>query len=298
MRRDALDAAQRRDRFEKLRVGAKRAGVDNALLFAGIASAETNLAHCWSEATWACPGPDTDACDGGPVIAGAADGPCEARQGGLGLFQFDAGDYDETLAREGERILTIEGSLAAAVAFMITRLRGSAYVDIASDEEALAFMNGVRVDAPSFDAWLSTVTHYYNGCSPERCSLFQRRFSNYEKHTLDVLDEMGEAYWYEAREEEDGGDDAGVADDAAPARDEPGMAATGGGMSGGVDDGRASDAVSCRAAGGAAPWWLLPLWLVAARRRRSVAMGAQRGGPALALAGSSQASPSSVRDTR
>ncbi|MBT8495775.1 MAG: hypothetical protein KJO07_22220, partial [Deltaproteobacteria bacterium] len=50
-------------------------GLTNAALLAGIAKSETDLIHCWSEATWACQGPDSPSCGGGPVIAGAADGP-------------------------------------------------------------------------------------------------------------------------------------------------------------------------------------------------------------------------------
>ena len=34
---------------------------------------------------------------GGPIIAGGADGPCADMQGGLGMFQFDAGTYQQTV---------------------------------------------------------------------------------------------------------------------------------------------------------------------------------------------------------
>ena len=76
-------------------------GPDNAALLAGIGEVETNFAHCWSEATWACQGPASASCGGGPVIAGASDGPCSAQQGGLGMFQFDSGTFSQTLATYG-----------------------------------------------------------------------------------------------------------------------------------------------------------------------------------------------------
>lgn len=82
--------AAQRERLALIRDTAAGMGITNAALIAGIAVSETNLAHCWSEATYACQGPDSPSC-GGPVIAGSADGPCAAMQGGLGLFQLDAG---------------------------------------------------------------------------------------------------------------------------------------------------------------------------------------------------------------
>jgi len=86
----ALSGAARRPRSEAIRdVGASR-GMLNGVLLAGIAQVETGLSHCWSEATWACQGPFSSYC-GGPVIAGAGDGPCSDQQGGLGMFQFDTG---------------------------------------------------------------------------------------------------------------------------------------------------------------------------------------------------------------
>src|SRR5689334_19634626 len=80
----------KRQRYEQIREAARARGMTNAFLLAGIANDETNLAMCWSEATWACQGPASPDCGGGPIIAGSADGPCGNQQGGLGMFQFDA----------------------------------------------------------------------------------------------------------------------------------------------------------------------------------------------------------------
>src|SRR5688500_16744284 len=80
----ALTTAQRKARAEIIRDTAAASGMTNGALLAGIGEVETNFAHCWSEATWACQGPASASCGGGPVIAGAADGPCSYQQGGLG----------------------------------------------------------------------------------------------------------------------------------------------------------------------------------------------------------------------
>src|SRR5689334_21320905 len=107
-----LTASERRARAGQIRDAAPARGMTQGYLLAGIADAETNMSHCWSELTWACQGPESPDCNGGPVVAGAGDGPCEDRQGGLGMFQFDAGNYGDTLKREGDRILTIDGNVA------------------------------------------------------------------------------------------------------------------------------------------------------------------------------------------
>src|SRR4051812_31268549 len=62
-------------RYSRIRDAARARGIGNAYLLAGIANDETGLAMCWSEAQWACKGPASPDCGGGPVIAGAADGP-------------------------------------------------------------------------------------------------------------------------------------------------------------------------------------------------------------------------------
>lgn len=64
--------------------------------------------------------PNSTSCGGGPVIAGASDGPCSAQQGGLGMFQFDGGNFTQTLARDGRDILlTLDGNIRHAVDFVV-----------------------------------------------------------------------------------------------------------------------------------------------------------------------------------
>ncbi len=193
----ALTMAERRARATEIRDIAAAAGLPTAgLLLAGIANAETGLAHCWSEATWACQGPTSSYC-GGPVIAGAADGPCSDRQGGLGMFQFDAGTYEDTLRREGNRILELQGNIEAAIDFVASMVVRSTYINgVESRDRALAWMNGVRPDNDRFDPWIRTVVHYYNGCVPGRCSVYNSRYDRYRDKTLEMLDLMGRDFWY------------------------------------------------------------------------------------------------------
>src|SRR5687767_12301366 len=65
-----LTADERRERAAIIRDTAAAAGMTNAALLAGIGQVETQFAHCYSEATWACEGPSSSSCGGGAVIAG------------------------------------------------------------------------------------------------------------------------------------------------------------------------------------------------------------------------------------
>ena len=192
-----LTPDERRVRLTQIRDAAADAGITNGVILAGIAENETGLAHCWSEATWACQGPASADCAGGPVIAGAGDGPCELLQGGLGMFQFDAGTYEQTLAREGDRVLLVAGNVQAAIDFTTSMVIRSVYVDgVDTREQAIAWMNEVRVDGFHFTEWIQTVTHYYNGCVPGSCSVYDSRFANYSNGARRVYEEMGHEFWY------------------------------------------------------------------------------------------------------
>lgn len=196
----ALTAAQRRTRAGQIRDAAAAAGLEQGWLLAGIADAETSMSHCWSELTWACQGPDSADCGGGPVVAGAGDGACSLRQGGLGMFQFDAGTYDDTLRREGTRILSIAGNVEAAVDFTVNMVIRSAYVSgVDTRAQAIAWMNGVRIGNERWDPWIRTVTHYYNGCAPSY-SCFSSRYARYRDFTVNVHNEMGADFWVLTRD--------------------------------------------------------------------------------------------------
>lgn len=193
-----LTRAQRRTRAAAIRDAAAAVGLRSGFLLAGIADAETQMSHCWSELTWACRGPNSVDCGGGPTVAGAGDGPCHLREGGIGMFQFDAGTFDDTLRREGNRILTIAGNTQAAVDFVVRMVIDSVYIaGVSNRAEAIAWMNGVRVDNDRFHPWIQTVTHYYNGCRPSY-SCYSQRYAHYRDNAVGVWNEMGGAsFWFD-----------------------------------------------------------------------------------------------------
>ena len=192
----SLSSSQRRQRARIIQEAAAGANLTNGVLLVGIANSETYLAHCWSEATWACQGPYSSSC-GGPIIAGSGDGPCYLKEGGLGYFQFDAGTYDQTLAREGRDVLTIEGNTRQAVEFVVNMTIRSRYISgVSTRQQAIDWLNKVRVDGYGWDAWIKTVVHYYNGCIPGRCSVYNQRYNKYSRDTRDVYREMGQDFWY------------------------------------------------------------------------------------------------------
>lgn len=202
-----LSRSQRRARAAQIRDAARAAGMTEGWLLAGIADAETGMSHCHSELTWACRGPASPDCGGGPVVAGAGDGPCSLRQGGLGMFQFDAGTFEETLARDGERVLRIDGNVTAAVEFVTRMVVRSRYISgVSTEAQAIAWMNEVRVGNSRWDPWVRTVVHYYNGCRPS-FGCWSQRYRHYRDHTSGVFEEMGEEFW-EAPSEPERAEDA------------------------------------------------------------------------------------------
>ena len=187
----ALTGDERRARATLIRDAAASVGMTNGVLLAGIAQVETGFAHCWSEATWACQGPASDSCGGGPVIAGSADGPCSAEQGGLGMFQFDSGTFSDTLGSYGPTIVTVEGNTAAVVPFLVTRAIES--IDGVTDEaSALAWMNAIPIvdGDPEFERWVYFVSWRYNGC--RGCTTQENK---YREGTHMLEDELGADFW-------------------------------------------------------------------------------------------------------
>lgn len=181
-----------------MRNAASAHGITNtAFLLAGIAMDETGLAQCWSEATWACQGPGSPDCGGGPVIAGSADGPCSAQQGGLGMFQFDAGNFGDTLRSYGSDVLTVDGQVSHAIDYVVNMVKISAYTTGAeTDEKARAWINRFDAnDGALRDQWIRTVVRYYNGCQPG-WSCWSARYASYSDGLAQVLaDTGGTGFW-------------------------------------------------------------------------------------------------------
>jgi hypothetical protein len=186
-----LTGAARRPRLERIRDVAAAAGLTNGVLLAGIAQVETGLSHCWSEATWACRGPNSTSCGGGPVIAGASDGPCSAQQGGLGMFQFDGGNFTQTLARDGRDILTLDGNIRHAVDFVVAIVRDEVS-GVSTRAQALAWLNGMTVSRGDarFTRWVAILACRYNGA----CGSASQA-ARYRDATLQVQSEVGAAFW-------------------------------------------------------------------------------------------------------
>ncbi|NUP06008.1 MAG: DUF346 domain-containing protein [Polyangiaceae bacterium] len=192
-RRDSLSSAQKKPRYERIREAARDRGIQrNGYLFAGIANDETGLAMCWSEAQWACKGPASPDCGGGPIIAGSADGPCSDQQGGLGMFQFDAGTYSQTISKYGNAVLTTEGQLSSAVDYVVRMVRDSDYTTNAeTDAKAFAWLNNFDVNNPTLrDQWIKTVVRYYNGCQPG-WSCWSSRYQTYSEGLDLAIEEPG-----------------------------------------------------------------------------------------------------------
>jgi len=187
-------SATKQAHLAQIRETSAQMGLYNAALMAGIAMSETNLAHCWSEATYACRGPASPSC-GGPIIAGSADGPCAAMQGGLGMFQFDAGTWADTLATYGDAILTEDGNTAQAVSFVVDKVM----LDVpgaASWLRAVDWMNHVPLVAgdPVTEQWSQLLACRYNGCCAAS-ALCTTRANGYSDHAIDLYDALGDAFW-------------------------------------------------------------------------------------------------------
>jgi uncharacterized protein (TIGR03382 family) len=191
-----LSTETKHQRYQLIRDTAAQMGVYNGPLLAGIAISETGLAHCNSEVTYGCPGPASPSCNGDPIIAGGADGPCSDMQGGLGMFQFDAGTYTDTVAAYGPDILTIEGNAAQAVWFVIDKVEQD-IPDQPTWLDAAAWMNGVPLDASDavMNQWAALLACRYNGCC-STSSLCTSRANGYRDNALVALSDMGAEFWH------------------------------------------------------------------------------------------------------
>lgn len=190
-----VNVDKRRPALDSIRRIAAEEGLHNALLVAGIGAHETGLTQCWKDAREYCQGPYSATC-GGPVVAGSWDGPCSSRQGGLGMFQFDAGNYDESLRAYGKDILSDTGNIRAAVRLIVSKLKTCPIgPHTESDEATRAWLDRVRVGSPEYAVYLDAMARCYNGASEKTCR-FQQVRTSYEAAIQFLLDDAGAAYWY------------------------------------------------------------------------------------------------------
>jgi len=195
LEQEAVTPEVKRERAALIRDSAAEMGVHNAALLGGIATSETGFAHCWSEATFACMGPASSSCGGEPIIAGSADGPCANEQGGLGMFQFDAGTYAQTVATYTDAVLTVEGNTAQAVAFVVDK----AMLDVAGVTDwrsAVAWINSVPLVAgdPVTEEWADLIACRYNGCCSGSATCTTRG-DKYRDNAIDLHAEFGADFW-------------------------------------------------------------------------------------------------------
>jgi hypothetical protein len=195
-RSQGLSAATKQERYTLIRDSAAGMGQHNAALLAGIAISETGLAHCYDEApSFSCPGPASPSCNGNAVIAGGADGPCTAMQGGLGMFQFDAGTYADTVSTYGDKILTVEGNTAQAVWFVTDKVEQdiSGVTDWMS---AMAWMDQLHLDVndPVMNQWAAMLACRYNGCCSTSATCTSRA-NGYRDNAIAAYQDMGAAFW-------------------------------------------------------------------------------------------------------
>jgi hypothetical protein len=192
---DAVSTEVKRTRSDLVKMHSSARGLTNAVLVAGVANHETGMTQCYSEATYHCAGPTSSEC-GGPVLAGSGDGPCNVQAGGLGMFQFDSGNYSETLAAYGTGILTASGNSQKGVDTVIAKVRACPNTPVFnSDAEAIAWMNTARVGTQNYETFITAMAWCYNGCSPSMSCHAQRR-ADYKAGIEGLLSLFGDAYWY------------------------------------------------------------------------------------------------------
>lgn len=199
----ALSAATLKARCDVIKERSLARGITNPLVIAGVANHETHLVQCLSEWPIHCAGPHSADC-GGPVLAGSGDGPCPNQQGGLGMFQFDAGTYAQTLNAYGHDILSVAGSIEGGIEIIIHKVRVCQHTSsiATSDQAAIDFINSARPGTDAYEKYISSMASCYNGCQPHytTCS-HQGMRNNYKAGVEDLRDKLGDEYWSDLGEE-------------------------------------------------------------------------------------------------
>lgn len=191
---DALTSVQKKAISNHIKDVAATHGITNSVLFAGVPNHETGLVQCWKDATWACKGPQSDYC-GGPVIAGSGDGPCSHKQGGLGIYQLDAGTYTQTFATYGKDVVELDPQIDEGVDIIISKVWHCPNTPHFENEgEVVKYLNAAKPGTAKFEVFLSAMAYCYNG-TPPSSSNFQKMRSNYRAGVTKLVDAFGKAYW-------------------------------------------------------------------------------------------------------
>src|SRR6185436_15273192 len=103
-----------------------------------------------------------------------------------------AGTYAQTIARYGNGVLTVDGQVDAAIAYVVNMVKISAYTTNAeTDAKARDWINNFDINNPTLrDQWIKTVLRYYNGCQPG-WSCWNPRYQTYSDGYRLAIDEPG-----------------------------------------------------------------------------------------------------------
>ena len=192
---DALTSVQKKAVSDHIKTVAGKRGITNQVLFAGVPNHESGLVQCWKDATLACQGPHSSYC-GGPVIAGSGDGPCSQKQGGLGMYQLDAGTYSQTLASYGSDIVELDAQIDSGVDIIISKVWHCPNTPHYDNEAAvISWLNEAKPGTAKYETFLSAMAYCYNG-TPPGSSHFETMRSNYRAGVSKLVDAFGDAYWF------------------------------------------------------------------------------------------------------
>lgn len=189
----------RRQVVTQIKSAADRHGITNPLLIAGIANHETQLAHCVDDyyvqkcsqdpAT-----PPSHSCQGRSVTIGNFDPNCG--QGGLGVFQIDAGTQQDTIRVYGARVLELSGNTEIAIDHVINDLKACKYTPhFYSDWEAIVWLNSATRGTDKYEDWFQCLARHYNGCKEENGCNQANRAGEYRADTEALVREFGAGFW-------------------------------------------------------------------------------------------------------
>jgi len=185
--------------------------VNNPVIFAGIASAETGMAHCYDEYTGVkCMGYySSSACGGGRILAGGHDGTCD--QGGLGMFQFDNGSQSQTRNhwlytgmwptgnRRKHDVADLGGNIRASIDFVLFKAWYSSYTPYFPSQQSMYdWVNSIRPipGDPDFEHWLGFLAYNYNG-QPLYSQGWYNVKTKYRNATVSIYNNLGGFdFWY------------------------------------------------------------------------------------------------------
>ncbi|MFO0739994.1 MAG: hypothetical protein U0270_29115 [Labilithrix sp.] len=186
----------RKDIGDAIKARAKLRGLTNPLLFAGIAQHETNLAHCVADyyvqkCMQSAGIPSSASCHGGSVVIGNADATCD--DGGMGLFQLDAGTQADTVAKYGADVVELDGNIDHGIEHVLGDVIACGLgADVAA---AAIWLNAAVHGTADYDRFFTCVARQYNGCKSENGCDEAKRAGQYRSATESIAREFGLTYW-------------------------------------------------------------------------------------------------------